>query len=241
MKTCVIIPVYNHETTISNVITQLKPYRLDCFLVNDGSSEKCKLVLENIANQEANWIVLITRPKNGGKGAAVLDGFNAAIASGFTHAIQIDADGQHDLNDVERFLKESEKNPESMILGQPIFDNTAPKGRLYGRKITNFWIHINTLSNAIVDGMCGFRLYPLDAVAQLINTTQIGQRMDFDADIAVRLFWQGIKVINSPTKVNYPSDGLSHFRMWQDNWLISKSHARLFFGMLRRIPFLLWR
>ena len=171
----------------------------------------------------------------------MLDGFNAAIALGFTHAIQIDADGQHDIQDIPRFIEASRLQPNALILGQPIFDDSAPKSRRYARQFTNLWIWINTLSFAVADGMCGFRLYPLNAVQTLMRSTMIAKRMDFDIDILVRLYWQGVTVINQPTKVNYPEDGVSHFDLWRDNLRISKIHATLFFGMLGRIPQLLGR
>ena len=241
MKPCIIVPVYNHEAAIPQVLATLKTYGLPCLLINDGSSVVCSHVLAECAMQEPTWITLLNRPQNGGKGAAVMDGFNEAIRLGYTHAIQIDADGQHDFNDIPKFLDASRLNPKAMILGNPLFDKTVPKGRLYGRKFTNLWVWINTLSFAISDGICGFRLYPLAAVGQLINTTAIAKRMDFDIDIVVRLYWQGVAVINLPTLVHYPYDGVSHFNLWRDNLMISKIHARLFFGMLSRSPQLLSR
>lgn len=241
MKPCIIIPVYNHEHAISRVIAKLKPYGIPCLLVNDGSSAACAEVLEDCARQEAGWLTLLNRKKNGGKGAAVIDGFNAAQRLGYTHAIQIDADGQHNTDDIPRFLEAGKLNLEAMILGQPVFDKTVPKNRLYGRRITNFWIAIHTLSLAIADGMCGFRLYPLAAVDKLISTTQIAPGMAYDIDIIVRLYWQGVDAINIPTAVCYPSDGVSHFRLLHDNVMISKTHIKLFFGMLIRIPKLLLR
>jgi glycosyltransferase involved in cell wall biosynthesis len=241
MKICLIIPVYNHEEAIPRVISKLKVYGIPCLLVNDGSSVVCSKVLADCARHESNWINLLNRHQNGGKGAAVMDGFKEAIRLGFTHAIQIDADGQHDFNDISKFLEASRLNPQAMILGNPVFDETVPRSRLYGRKFTNLWIWINTLSFAITDGICGFRLYPLAAVEQLISKTQIAKRMDFDIEIVVRLFWQGVEVINILTAVKYPFDGVSHFNLWRDNLMISKTHARLFFGMLIRIPQLLLR
>lgn len=241
MKICIIIPVYNHEHAIVHVISRLKAYGIPCLLVNDGSSAACSQVLEDCARQESGWLGLLNRAENGGKGAAVVDGFNMAIRQGYTHAIQIDADGQHNIDDIPRFLEASRLNPNAMILGKPVFDESVPKNRLYGRYVTNLWIVINTLSFAIADGMCGFRLYPLTTVEKLISTRQIGQRMDFDIDSVVRLYWQGVDTINLPTAVNYPFDGVSHFRLWHDNVLVSKTHAKLFFGMLIRIPQLLLR
>jgi glycosyltransferase involved in cell wall biosynthesis len=241
MKTCIIIPVYNHEHAIAHVISRLKGYDIPCLLVNDGSSAACSRVLEDCARQESGWLTLLNRAENGGKGAAVIDGFNAAKRLGYTHALQIDADGQHNIDDIPRFLEVARLNPEAMILGKPVFDESVPKNRLYGRYFTDLWIVINTLSFAIADGMCGFRLYPLAAVDKLIGTTQIGRGMDYDIDIVVRLYWQGVEAINIPTAVHYPYDGVSHFRLWHDNVMISKTHARLFFGMLTRIPQLLLR
>jgi glycosyltransferase involved in cell wall biosynthesis len=241
MKTCVIIPVYNHQEAIGQVVEQLKPFGLPCYLINDGSSEPCSLVLRDIAEQEQDWITLYERERNGGKGAAVMDGLQLAIAGGFSHAIQVDADGQHKLEDISRLLAASEQQPDQLILGKPRFDVTVPKGRLYGRQFTNLWIWINTLSFAIADGMCGFRCYPLVAVDPLLQAVQLGRHMDFDIEIVVRLYWQGVDVINIETEVQYPLDGISHFKMLQDNLLISRKHAQLFFGMLYRLPRLLLR
>ncbi|MGZ5026866.1 MAG: glycosyltransferase family 2 protein [Methylobacter sp.] len=241
MKPCIIIPVYNHEAAIPWVLAKLKPFAIPVFLVNDGSSACCSRILADCAEREADWLTLITRPQNGGKGAAVLDGFNAAQALGFSHALQIDADGQHDVNDIPVFIEAGRQQPEALILGRPLFDSSAPKSRVYGRMIANLWVWINTLSFAVEDSMCGFRLYPLGAVAELSRVTDIARGMDFDIDILVRLYWQGVDVVNIPTRVNYPYDGVSHFKLWRDNVNISKTHAKLFFGMLPRVPRLLGR
>ncbi len=241
MKTCIIIPVYNHQEAIEIVIKRLRPFGLHCFLINDASLPECSAILKKIALNEKEWVTLIEREINGGKGAAVIDGFELAIDQGFTHAIQVDADGQHKLEDINLFLHASKQSPKTLIIGQPMFDQSVPKKRLYGRKFTNLWIWINTLSFSIVDGMCGFRCYPLDAVDKLIQSTLIGQRMDFDIDMVVRLYWQGVDIINLPTDVHYPIDGVSHFNMFQDNLLISKKHTQLFFCMLIRFPKLLLR
>ncbi|MFU8790275.1 MAG: glycosyltransferase family 2 protein [Methylobacter sp.] len=241
MKPCIIIPVYNHENAIASVLAKLKKLDIPTILVNDGSSALCSQILADCAEREAAWLTLINRPQNGGKGAAMLDGFKTATALGFSHALQIDADDQHEINDIPAFLEVGAQHPEALILGQPLFDDTAPKSRLYGRMISNFWVWINTLSFDIADSMCGFRLYPLAAVTKLVNGTAIAKRMDFDIDILVRLYWQGVAVVNRPTRVHYPDDGVSHFKLWRDNLMISTTHAKLFFGMLLRIPQLLGR
>jgi len=117
----------------------------------------------------------------------------------------------------------------------------VPRGRLYGRYATHIWVWINTLSLSIRDSMCGFRVYPLASTLALLDSERVGRRMDFDSEILVRLFWRGQPMHWLPVRVHYPLDGVSHFQLWRDNWLISAMHARLFFGMLWRAPRLLWR
>ncbi|MBT6830409.1 MAG: glycosyltransferase family 2 protein, partial [Rhodospirillaceae bacterium] len=157
------------------------------------------------------------------------------------HAVQIDADNQHDTNDIPGVLSLACQNPNAVITGQPLFDKSAPTGRKVARYLTHVWVWIETLSFTIRDSMCGFRVYPLDAVLRLANRTNIGRRMDFDSDILVRLFWAGLPVLSVPTVVTYPPDGESHFRMFYDNLLITRMHVRLVFGMLWRAPVLLAR
>jgi hypothetical protein len=89
--------------------------------------------------------------------------------------------------------------------------------------------------------MCGFRVYPLRTVLALADSEPMGERMDFDTEVVVRLHWRGVPIIEIPTRVLYPQDGVSHFQLWRDNVLISRMHARLFFGMLRRFPRLVAR
>ncbi len=241
MKFCILIPVYNHSHAIGPVVQALKPFSIPCILINDGSDPHCSTVLREIARVESSWVTLYERPENGGKGAAVMDGFRLALKQGYTHAIQIDADGQHTLEDIQPMTQASQNNPDALILGQPIFDEHIPRGRLYGRYFTQIWIWINTLSFAIADGMCGFRCYPLSSVNTLLNSVSLGRRMDFDIEIIVRLYWQGLAIVNVPTRVSYPLDGVSHFKMFWDNVWIAITHAKLFFGMLIRLPVLLKR
>ena len=122
-----------------------------------------------------------------------------------------------------------------------MYDDSVPKGRLVGRYATHIWVWINTLSLDISDSMCGFRMYPLAATLAMLDRNHVGQRMDFDVEVIVRLHWAGVPIRNLPTQVRYPLDGVSHFDLWRDNVRISRMHARLFFGMLPRAPRLLAR
>ncbi len=235
------IPVYNHEHAIGAVVAGLLPHGAPCILVDDGSSAACAAVLSKLAQNHPGQVTLVRLPANQGKGAAVLAGFRNAAERGHTHALQIDADGQHNTADVPAFLACARAQPAAIIAGHPVYDESVPKARLYGRYATHIWVWINTLSFAIKDSMCGFRLYPLAPVNALAARYRIGSRMNFDTDIIVRLYWSGMDVVNLPTRVSYPADGVSHFRVWRDNLQISWMHTRLFFGMLPRIRQLLLR
>ena len=239
-KPCVLIPIYNHKERIRSTVERLLPHALPIFVVDDGSDDATRAVLAVLASEQP-LLRLLRLPENAGKGAAVMAGMRAARRAGFSHALQVDADGQHDLADVPRFLERGFANPEAVVCGKALYDHTVPRSRRYGRYLTHFWVWVETLSLAIGDSMCGFRLYPLAASCALIDGVRIPTRMDFDIEIIVRLAWAGVPVENVATRVTYPSDGISHFDLWHDNVRISKMHARLFFAMLPRLPRLLWR
>ena len=186
-------------------------------------------------------VTLVRLPVNQGKGGAMMAGLREALRRGHTHALQIDADGQHATADIPAFIALSKVSPDAVICGTPVYDRSVPKGRLYGRYLTHVWVWINTLSLDIRDSMCGFRVYPLAPTVAAIDGARLGRRMDFDPEILVRLHWRGVPFVHQPTAVTYPQDGISHFRGLEDNVLISRMHARLFFGMLLRLPMLLWR
>jgi predicted LPLAT superfamily acyltransferase len=236
---CIVIPIYNHKDAITATVANLVVHGLPLFVVDDGSDEATQQVLAALAQQHANQLTLLRLPVNGGKGAAVMAGLRAARAAGYTHALQIDADGQHDSSDVPRFLDASHANPHAVILGSPVYDASVPKSRLYGRYLTHVWVWIETLSFAIRDSMCGFRLYPLDIACALIDSVKLGTRMDFDIEILVRLHWRRVEFIAIPTPVTYAADGVSHFDVLWDNVRISRTHTRLVAGMLLRLPVLL--
>ncbi|MBS1157216.1 MAG: glycosyl transferase / lysophospholipid acyltransferase [Proteobacteria bacterium] len=241
MKICALIPVYNHEHAVGMVVQQVLAQGLPCVLVDDGSDTPCRQVLEQLQAEYPEIVTLRRLPVNQGKGGAVLAGMQAAHEAGFTHALQIDADGQHDTGAIADFVAASRAEPAAVICGYPLYDASVPRARLYGRYATHVWVWINTLSLRIRDSMCGFRLYPLAATLAVAENGHIGRRMDFDTEILVRMDWAGIRIVNRPTRVHYPLDGVSHFDALHDNLRISLMHTRLFFGMLPRSPRLLWR
>ncbi len=235
----VLIPVYNHGVSAVRMIGIIRAQGLPCIVVDDGSDTACQQQLEVLRDKPG--VQLLRHPVNKGKGAAVMAGLRAAQSLGHTHAVQIDADGQHDPAAIPQFLDLSSAHPHAVICGVPAYDSSAPLGRVIGRYATHVWVWINTLSLTISDSMCGFRVYPLTETIKVLDETVIGAHMEFDIEILVRLYWCGTAILNLSTPVTYPDGGVSHFKMWRDNVRISRMHARLFFGMLQRAPRLVAR
>jgi glycosyltransferase involved in cell wall biosynthesis len=234
-KVIAVIPVFNHERAVPAVAGALRAQGLPVILVDDGSNDICRRSLEELAAQTGDRLVRLD--VNGGKGAAVIAGLRAAHAAGFSHALQVDADGQHDLADVPRFLAASAADPAAVVCGKPVFDASIPRVRLFSRYITHVLVWLQTLSfREVRDSMCGFRLYPVAAVLEVVDQDGVGRRMDFDVELLVKLSWRGHRMLWLDTKVRYPADGLSHFRMLLDNLLLARMHVRLVGGMIWRAP-----
>jgi len=237
----IIVPVYNHATPVARLVEKIQAFDVPCVLVDDGSESSGSLALDDLQKKYPDTVHVMHLPENQGKGGAVMAGFRNAAEQGYTHVLQIDADGQHEPADIPGFLQEASGYPDDVICGCPIYDTSVPKARLYGRYATHIWVWINTLSFEIRDSMCGFRVYPLASTIKVLDSNEIGKRMDFDIDIMVRSHWRGIRVRNRPTRVIYPEDGVSHFDAFRDNVRISKMHAKFFFIMLLTWPAILLR
>ncbi len=235
-RACALIPTYDNPLTLRAVVESARRYVDDVVVVDDGSGPEGRSVVEALARESLARTVV--RARNGGKGAAVKTGFAFADETGFTHAIQIDADGQHAVEDVPRFLEIARSSPGALVLGTPVFDESAPRSRRWGRKLSQVCCAIETLGSVIADPLCGFRVYPIE---RAIHVRAWGNAMDFDPEIAVRMVWAGVPVINVPTRVRYlarNAGGVSHFRMGRDNLLISWMHTRMITGAILRAP---WR
>jgi glycosyltransferase involved in cell wall biosynthesis len=231
-----VIPVYNHHRTVAGVAAALRANGLALVLVDDGSHETCRVALKQLARESGATLVRLN--VNRGKGAAVIAGLRAARAAGFTHALQVDADGQHSLADVPRFIEAARVAPRAIICGRPLFDASLPRARSIGRHINQFFVRLETLSfSRIRDAMCGFRLYPIGATLDIAD--DVGKRMDFDVEVLVKLAWRGRTLRWIDTRVSYPADGISHYRFLFDNVLLVRMHARLLLGMIWRAPRLL--
>ena len=222
----VIIPCRNHGLTVEKVLEGLEPLGLPVIVVDDGSDAVTREALDELAPR-CPEMTLLRHEVNRGKGAALTTGLHYAEKEGYTHALQVDADGQHDLADAPTLLESAKRDPNALWSARPLYDESVPKKRLIGRYVTHVWVWIETLSFEIVDSMCGYRVYPIAPTLAILKTKHVGQFMDFDTEIMVRLYWKGLRVRFVPSRVIYPEDGYSNFRMWEDNVRISKMHTRL--------------
>ena len=224
MRLCAIIPTYNNPQTIEEVVARVRVHIPDVVVVDDGSTEPNRQVLQRLA--DANQCQAVFRPENGGKGAAVKTGLEWARDHNYDYALQIDADLQHNTDDIPRLVAAVGDPPETetLVLAQPVFDASAPKGRLRARQITVFFAMVETLGRKVGDPLCGYRVYPVDAA---LRVKARGDAMDFDPEIAVRLVWEGVKVVHVPTPVVYlgaDAGGVSHYRGVRDTLLIAGAH-----------------
>ncbi|HTZ78558.1 MAG TPA: glycosyltransferase family 2 protein [Stellaceae bacterium] len=238
-----LIPSYNTGPKVLETVMEARRQWTPVWVVVDGSDDGSGEALLRLAGRDPGLRVIV-RPRNGGKGAAVLDGLRAAEAAGFTHVLTMDADGQHPAPSIPEFMALSRAHPEAMILGIPAFDGSAPRLRVVGRRISNGWANLETLWVGVGDSLFGFRVYPLHDLRAVMERTRWMRRFDFDPEAAVRLSWRGVPAINRPAPVRYfrPEEGgVSHFRYLRDNLLLTGMHTRLMMGFLARLPLLIAR
>ena len=226
MKPVALVPTYDNPRTVRGVVERVRAHGLEAVVVDDGSGPDGRAACAALAADGLASVV--HRPRNGGKGAACRDGFRRARELGFTHAFQIDADGQHDLDRIPAFLAAAREHPDALVLAYPEYDGTAPRSRRVARGLTNFWVAVEVGGrDKIRDAMIGFRVYPLAAVS---GDEAFGVGMEFDIQVAVELVRRGTPTVNLPVAVRYLSEeegGISHFRPLQDNLRFAWMHSRL--------------
>lgn len=239
----VLIPSYNTGPRLAETVRTARAHWDPVWVVVDGSTDGSAALLVDLARADAGLRVLV-RARNGGKGAALLEGLDAALAAGYTHALTMDSDGQHPAQCIAAFMAASCAAPEAMILGAPVFDASAPRIRLRGRRIANWCTNLETLWAGVADTLFGFRVYPIAPLVSVMRRTRWMRRFDFDAEAVVRLSWRGVPVRNLPAPCRYftaAQGGVSHFHYWRDNVLLTWMYLRLFLGFLVRLPLLIAR
>jgi glycosyltransferase involved in cell wall biosynthesis len=241
LLTCVVVPHFDHVAQFERMLPLIAGHGIPLIVVDDASPEGSFRELQHLLDQSPLEKTLIRHEINVGKGGAVITALHAAQEAGYTHALQVDADGQHDIGAIDAFLEAAREHPERIISGAPVFAEDVSKLRFFARYITLSFCWFESLSTEIRDAMCGFRLYPVDATIRILDKSSPGLRMTFDPEILVRAIWNGVQLHFVPVDVCYPDGGKSHFRYFRDNVEISWMHTRLITGMLLRLPVLLLR
>ena len=239
MKHLVLIPSFNTGPILLETVQAARAVFSPVWVVLDGSTDGSAAALASLPPDDG--LRVLTLPVNSGKGAAVLHGLRAAAAAGYTHALTMDADGQHPANMIPAFIAASRAAPGAMILGVPQFGPDAPALRVGGRRISNWWAGLETLWAGVGDSLFGFRVYPIQPLLAVMRRTRWMRRFDFDPEAVVRLCWAGVAPVNLPSPVRYLTTGqggVSHFRYGRDNLLLTGMHVRLMLGFLVRLPVL---
>ena len=239
----VLIPSFNPGARLRTTVQEARAQWCPVWVVVDGSTDGSREVLEDMARSDPQLRVIV-RSANGGKGAALLDGLREAQRAGFSHALTMDSDGQHPTERINAFMQASRAAPDAMILGEPVFDASAPRIRVRGRRIANWCTNLETLWAGIRDTLFGFRVYPIDPLVAVMDSTRFMRGFDFDAEAAVRLSWRGVRALNLPAAVRYftpQQGGVSHFDYWRDNVALTTMYLRLFPGFVLRLPLLIAR
>ncbi len=240
----ILIPTYNTGPILRNTVANALASGLPLWVVVDGSTDGSPALLDGLSASASQDFRILRLERNSGKGSAVLHGLKAAIEAGYTHVLTMDADGQHPASQLPEFFSLSAEHPEAAVFGRPVFDSSAPAIRVNGRKVSNFWANLETLGWGIDDSLFGMRLYPAEKLLEVMESTAFARRFDFDPEVAVRLAWSGVPILNLPTPVRYPSKeegGISQFRYLRDNVLLTWMHMRLMAGFILRLPLLIAR
>lgn len=231
MKAAVIIPVYNHEQRIGEVIGQALKLGLPLFVIDDGSTDSTPKIINDIPG-----ISVIHHPVNLGKGAALLTGFAAAVAQGCDWAITIDGDGQHLPEDAASLLRAAGEGRRIIVVGrrEGMVGKNVPWTSRFGRGFSNFWVWAAG-GPFISDSQSGFRLYPLPEALHLgVKAT----RYQFEVEVLVRAKQRGIETVEAPVRVVYQAKGerVSHFRPWLDFRRNSATFSRLIWQRIFGAP-----
>lgn len=236
----VVLPSYNSGPRLTATLRECLAWPCSVLVVLDGSHDDSAEAVQAVSGEGERWF-LLRRETNGGKGAAVLTGLDWLAERGVDQVLVMDADGQHPAEEIPTFFALGHRYPGAMILGVPVFGPEAPLERVRGRLVGNWWTGLATWWGGIGDSLFGFRLYPVEPARRILHGIRTARRFDFDTELAVRLYWAGVRPLNRRVPVFYPTKqagGVTHFHYLRDNLLLVGTHTRLFFGMLCRLPLL---
>jgi glycosyltransferase involved in cell wall biosynthesis len=223
LKCCILIPTYNNDKTLEQVIQNVLNYSSNVIVVNDGSTDRTHEILDKFKD-----LRVINIPKNTGKGYALRLGFHYALKQGYHYTITIDSDGQHYADDLLKFLDKIEEEPDSLIIGARNMDHSnVPGTSSFGHKFSIFWFRVET-GIKLEDVQSGYRLYPLEKIEGM---RFFGKKYEFEVEVLVKLAWKEVNITSVPVKVHYAPKGerVSHFRKFRDFTRVSIANTFLVF------------
>lgn len=239
-RICVIVPTYNNEKTIVDVLRRIQAYTHNIIVVNDGSTPETMETL-TVAFDASELPEIVDYTPNRGKGYALMRGFRRALELGYRHAVTIDSDGQHFPEDFPAIMDCHSANKGALVVGsRNLTADNMPSKNTFANKFSNFWFRLQT-GIPLEDTQSGYRLYPLEAINLRWPITP---RYEAELELLVFSAWRGVPVVSVPVRVYYPPEGerVSHFRPFWDFFRISVLNSILTFGALfYYLPVRLWR
>ena len=232
MRCAIVIPVYNHEATVAEVVIQCLELGYPVFVVDDGSTDGSYEKIRDISS-----VTILRHAQNRGKGAALMTGF-AEAAKSADWALTLDADGQHRPDDIPMLVAAVPEGKRPIVVGrrEGMQAEYVPWSSRFGRKFSNFWVQASG-GPAVSDTQSGMRLYPLP---ETLNLPVRARRFQFEVEVLVKARWYGIPVEESPIHVSYApkNERISHYRGFVDFMRNSSAFTRLIFGRFFFLPFI---
>jgi len=221
LRYVIVIPAYNHGTQVRRVVEKILQLGLPVIVVDDGSTDSTPQVLASLSN-----ITVIRHQENQGKGASLLTGFVAALRLA-DWVITIDADGQHNPEDILPLIQAVPQGQRPLVIGKrtKMGHGNVPWTSRWGRRFANFWVWASC-GRWFSDSQSGLRVYPLPETLHLGTKAR---RYQFEVEVLVRAVWRGIPIVEVPVHALYGPVGerVSHFRPGLDFWRNTQTFTRL--------------
>jgi glycosyltransferase involved in cell wall biosynthesis len=225
-KTAILIPAYNEERYIESVINGCLIYDLDIIIIDDGSDDNTSKIVKSIPKPGNANIIIISHPVNKGKGQSLKTGFQYVLKNNYSGVITLDADGQHDTGEINKFLKTVEKEKPDLIIGNRLGDTRKMPFIRLATNVFTSWIISNIAGRKVKDVQCGFRYIRSRALKNIKLETK---NFDTEPEIILKAGWLGYKIKNLPVKTIYHKDFTSYVNPVKD----TIKFFRLVFSSLR--------